>query len=43
MQWLLAGLVIIATTVLVVGGITGRVRARNCCSLPADQDRRLQA
>lgn len=43
MQWLLAGLVIVATTVLVVGGITGRVRARNCCSLPADQDRRLQA
>lgn len=43
MQWLFAGLVIIATTVLVVGGITGRVRARNCCSLPADQDRRLQA
>ena len=32
MQWFLAGLVILATTALVVGGLTGRVKARNCCS-----------
>ncbi|MFM8239106.1 MAG: hypothetical protein ACKOAW_02180 [Actinomycetota bacterium] len=43
MQWVLAGLVALATLTLVVGGITGHVKARNCCSVPADQDRRLQA
>jgi hypothetical protein len=43
MQWVLAGLVTIVTLALVLGGITGRVRARNCCAIPADQDRRLQA
>ena len=42
MQWLLAGLVIVATSILVIGGLTGRVRARNCCSLPAEHDRRLR-
>jgi len=42
-QWILAGLVALATVALVVGGLTGRVRARHCCSVPADQDRRLQA
>ena len=43
MQWFLAALVVIATSALVIGGITGRVKARNCCSVPAEQDRRLQA
>jgi len=43
MRLTLAGLVIIVTLALVIGGLTGRVRARNCCALPADQDRRLQA
>ena len=43
MRLILAGLVIIVTLALVIGGLTGRVRARNCCALPADEDRRLQA
>ncbi|MFM7598508.1 MAG: hypothetical protein ACKO70_09100 [Actinomycetota bacterium] len=42
MQWVLAGLVALATVAFVIGGVTGRVRARNCCSVPADHDRRLQ-
>jgi len=43
MQWFLAGLVVLATVALIVGGLTGRVRARHCCSVPAEQDRRLRA
>lgn len=43
MQWILAGLVVLVTLALVIGGITGRVRARNCCAIPPEQDRRLQS
>ncbi|MGI9197090.1 MAG: hypothetical protein ACR2KE_06460 [Candidatus Nanopelagicales bacterium] len=43
MRFVLVVLVLLPVAALVVGGITGRVRARNCCSIPPEQDRRLQA
>jgi len=41
-QWVLGGIVILVTVALVVGGITGRVRARSCCAVPPEQDLRLR-
>lgn len=41
-RFLLALPVVAFVVVLVVGAVRGRVQMRSCCSLPADQDRRLQ-
>lgn len=38
----LVGVVILVLVVLLaVGALRGRVRARSCCSLPADRDLRM--
>jgi hypothetical protein len=43
-RFLVATPLVIFMVLLAVGALTGRVRARSCCSLPeASQDRRLQA
>ena len=42
MQWVFGGLVVLFLVAFVVGQVTGRVRARSCCSVPAEQDQRLQ-
>lgn len=36
MRFILGGLVILFMVALAVGALTGRVRARNCCSMSAD-------
>jgi len=41
-RFLLALPVVAFVVVLVVGAVRGRVQMRSCCSVPADQDRRLQ-
>lgn len=42
MQFVLATLVILPVAALVIGAISGRVRARSCCSVPAERDLRLR-
>ena len=42
MQWVLGGLVILGVVAFVVGQVTGRVRARSCCAVPAEHDQRLR-
>lgn len=39
---LLAGAALLAVAWLVTGAITGRVRARACCAVPAEQDARIR-
>jgi hypothetical protein len=38
----LGALVLIPTLALAVGALTGRVRARCCCSVPAERDLRMR-
>ena len=42
MKYLVAAPVVLFTVWLAVGAITGRVKARSCCSIPADRDLRLR-
>jgi len=42
MKFLVAAPVVLFTVWLAVGAITGRVKARSCCSIPADRDLRLR-
>jgi hypothetical protein len=42
MKYLVAAPVVLFMVWLVVGALTGRVKARSCCSIPADRDLRLR-
>ena len=42
MKCLLATPVVLFMVWLAVGAVTGRVKARSCCSIPADRDLRLR-
>ena len=42
MQFVLATLVVLPVAALIIGAISGRVRARSCCSVPAKRDMRLR-
>ena len=42
MQFVLATLVVLPVAALIIGAIRGRVRARSCCSVPAERDLRLR-
>jgi hypothetical protein len=37
------GLLLLSVLALLVGAVTGKVRARSCCNLPAADDLRLRA
>jgi len=41
MRYLLAAPVVLFIAVMAVGAITGRVKARSCCAIPAERDLRL--
>ena len=44
MRFLLGGVVVVFTLALVIGALTGRVRARSCCGgVDASRDLRLRA
>ncbi len=41
-RFMLGGIVIAFILVMVIGGLTGRVKAQNCCSVsPPEQDARM--
>ena len=42
MRFLWAALAMVPFLVVAVGMLTGRVRARSCCALPAEDDVRLR-
>ena len=42
MRFLWAALAVLPFAVVLVGMVTGRVRARACCAVPAEQDARLR-
>ena len=41
MRFVWAALAVLPFVVVLVGMVSGRVRARSCCAVPADQDARL--
>jgi hypothetical protein len=42
MRYVLAAPVVLFMLWLAVGAVTGRVRARSCCAIPADRDLRMR-
>lgn len=42
MQYVLGGLAFALLAVMVVGGLTGRVRMTSCCSVPIERDLRMR-
>ena len=41
-EYLLGGLIVVFLVLLVVGGLTGRVKMRSCCAIAdPNQDRRM--
>ncbi len=42
MKYLVAAPVVLFVVWLAVGAITGRVKARSCCSIPAERDLRMR-
>jgi hypothetical protein len=42
MKFLVAAPIVLFVVWLAVGAVTGRVKARSCCSIPADRDLRLR-
>ncbi len=44
LQYLIGGVVVVFLVLLVVGGLTGRVKLRNCCSIAnPDHDLRMRS
>ena len=42
MRFIWAALAVVPFAVVLVGMLTGRVRARSCCAVPAELDTRLR-
>ncbi len=42
MHYVLGGLAFALLAVIVVGGLTGRVRMNSCCSVPIERDLRMR-
>jgi hypothetical protein len=42
MRFVWAALAVMPFAVVLVGMVTGRVRARSCCAVPAEHDTRLR-